>query len=204
MGLLDNLELFDTEATIVCDDINRPKDLELFEKLCAILGRDYQILKFNKHVGVIMGKKPKGGKLEPVKVFHKSATKEDEGIVVGVSNEAEAIAAHYFAKSLKGTDGCQIAAFFTGGAEAHLDARGGVFFDFIEQGTPDDKYFTTTLVLSPYSIVNKKLPNMGKMWSGGNQTAYQVGKEYSIVSVNPRHKYSMNVYRSFLTPWMAD
>lgn len=200
---LEYMELFSSTATIICDDINRKKDKELFDQLCEITGRTPQILNFNKTVGVLMGDKPKQRALLPVPPTNKSTPVGEKGIVVQVNTPEQAKAAQYLAKSIKTNTDLQVAIFHTKDALSQLDTRTGNFFDHIIEGqVEDDFYADSTVKLSPETILYKHGKGLNIFRGKPKLTKHQVRMKYDGVECTSRG-YIMTIYRDALIDWMA-
>lgn len=193
-GVLDNLDLFDTDATIVCDDINRPKDKKVFDALVKKLGRKSEVLKFNKHIGIIYGREPKGGALIPVRINDTLKQPSQKGVVVEISNKEEAEAVYWLGKTCP----YEIALFYSNDAISHLDARSGTLFTHVINGKLDKEFFPESIVLSPYTVFNKQVRN-DRIYNKGNKMKHQVLTTCGIISYSD--KYSRGIYRTALNKW---
>ena len=200
---LEYMELFSPTATIICDDINRPKDRELFDTLCKITGRNPQILQFNKTVGVLMGERPKERALLPVPPAHRSNHIADKGVAIQVDTHEQATAAHYLAKSIKSNTDLQVAVFHTNDALSQLDTRTGHFFDHVIEGQVDIYFFAqSTLKLSPQTILYKHSKGLNIYKGSPKLTKHQVRMQFDGVECVDSG-YIMPIYRDALIDWMA-
>lgn len=200
---LKHLELFSPTATIICDDINRPKDRELFDELTKITGRTPQILQFNKTVGVLMGEKPKKRALLPVPPMTSSQPVGDRGVVIHATNPTQATAAQYLAKSLKAKTDLQVALFYKNDCISHLDTRTGNCFDHVIEGQPDSDFYTLeTLKMPPQTILYKHAKGLNIYKGTPRLTKHQVRMQYDGVECTSTG-YILTIYRDGVVDWMS-